>query len=239
MAPIPVNSLVGRGHGAKAQNTCSSSSPLRITEIPKPGRSVDAFKCRHRCWPEQDATRRTTNCFPRAAACNDHFTCPIFLLLLCSRLPSPLQSLGPSPEAADAGRRVDMEAKKKSAASAAAAAGAGAAPPPANGYFSAVFSSSPAGNAKDAKQTDLYAMLNKQSSRGQNGSSITDSKSHGRTTYKDGKHAYPNESSESPYFGSSVHYGGREFYSSSQQKQPANEPPRNVCSYFYIIVQIA
>ncbi|RLN29364.1 uncharacterized protein C2845_PM05G36070 [Panicum miliaceum] len=122
-----------------------------------------------------------------------------------------------------------MEAKKKSAPSAAAAAGAGAgaAAPPPNGYFSSVFSSSPAGNAKDAKQTDLYAMLNKQSSRGQNGNSITDSKSNGRTTYKDGKHVYPNESSESPYFGSSVHYGGREFYSSSPQKQPANEPPKN------------
>ncbi|KAF8703873.1 hypothetical protein HU200_031970 [Digitaria exilis] len=120
-----------------------------------------------------------------------------------------------------------MEAKKKSAP-AAAAAGAGAAPPPPpSGYFSSVFSSSPAGNAKDAKQTDLFAMLNKQSSRGQNGSSTTDSKSSGRPTYKDGKHVYSNESSESPYFGSSVHYGGREFYSSSPQKQPANEAPRN------------
>jgi hypothetical protein len=28
----------------------------------------------------------------RAAAYNDHFTCPIFLLLLCSRLPSPPES---------------------------------------------------------------------------------------------------------------------------------------------------
>jgi len=118
-----------------------------------------------------------------------------------------------------------MEAKKKSGPSAAATAGA-AAPPP-SGYFSSVFSSSPAVNAKDAKQTDLYAMLNKQSSRGQNGNSITDSKSNGRNMYKDGKHAYPNESSESPYFGSSVHYGGREFYSSSAQKQHANEPPKN------------
>jgi hypothetical protein len=66
-----------------------------------------------------------------------------------------------------------MEAKKKSAPS--TAAGAGAAAPPPNGYFSSVFSSSPAGNAKDAKLTDLYAMLNKQSSRGQNGNSITGS----------------------------------------------------------------
>ncbi|CAD6271966.1 unnamed protein product [Miscanthus lutarioriparius] len=117
-----------------------------------------------------------------------------------------------------------MEAKKKSAP---AAAGAAAPPPPANGYFSTVFSASPAGSANDAKQSDLYTMLNKQSSRGQNGSSITDGKSHGRPTYKDAKHAYPNDSSESPYFGSSVHYGGREFYSSTLQKQPANEPQTN------------
>ncbi|CAD6333636.1 unnamed protein product [Miscanthus lutarioriparius] len=116
-----------------------------------------------------------------------------------------------------------MEAKKKSAPAAAGAA----APPPANGYFSTVFSVSPAGSANDAKQSDLYTMLNKQSSRGQNGSSITDGKSHGTPTYKDGKLAYPNESSESPYFGSSVHYGGREFYSSTLQKQPANEPHAN------------
>lgn len=34
------------------------------------------------------------------------------------------------------------------------------------------------GNAKDAKQTDLYVMLNKQSARGQNGSSITGTSVH-------------------------------------------------------------
>ncbi|AQK63115.1 hypothetical protein ZEAMMB73_Zm00001d013321 [Zea mays] len=38
-------------------------------------------------------------------------------------------------------------------------------------------------------------------------------------TYEDGKHAYPNESSESPYFGSSVDYGVRQFYSSNLQCQ--------------------
>ncbi|XP_062231553.1 uncharacterized protein LOC133928998 isoform X2 [Phragmites australis] len=121
-----------------------------------------------------------------------------------------------------------MEGKKSPPAPAPAAAGAGAVPPPADGYFSSVFSASPAGNAKEAKQTDLYAMLNKQSSRGQNGGGITDGKSQGRTstTYKDAKHVYPDESSESLYFGSSVHYGGRELYGSSPQKQP-NEPPRN------------
>ncbi|AQK93383.1 hypothetical protein Zm00014a_012285 [Zea mays] len=111
-----------------------------------------------------------------------------------------------------------MEAKKKPSAPAAVGA---APPPPGNGYFSTVFSAPTAGSASDAKHADLYTMLNKQSSRGQNG---RDGKSHSRPTYKDGKHAHPNEPSESPYFGSSVHYGGREFYSSVLRKQPANEP---------------
>ncbi|RLM99396.1 hypothetical protein C2845_PM06G19820 [Panicum miliaceum] len=62
MAPVPANSPAGRGPGAKVQNTSSSSSTPGIMEIAKPGRSFEAFKCRHRCWPEQDATRRTTNC---------------------------------------------------------------------------------------------------------------------------------------------------------------------------------
>lgn len=87
----------------ESETQFSPPSPLKISEIAKPGRSVEAFKCRHRCWPEQDATRRTTNCFLpfRAAAYNDHFTCPIFLRLKCSRLHPP-ESLGPSPAAADA-----------------------------------------------------------------------------------------------------------------------------------------
>ncbi|KAK3135403.1 hypothetical protein QOZ80_5BG0418460 [Eleusine coracana subsp. coracana] len=117
-----------------------------------------------------------------------------------------------------------MEAKKKST-SAATGAGAGAAPPAANGYFSNYFPASPAGNARDAKP-DLMSMLNKQSSRGQNGSGIAGSKSQSHAAYKDEKHGYPNESSESPYFGSSVHYGGRDFYNSTPQKQ-TTEPPRN------------
>ncbi|TVU19644.1 hypothetical protein EJB05_35807 [Eragrostis curvula] len=114
-----------------------------------------------------------------------------------------------------------MDAKKKSPP-ATAAAGAGDGQAAANGYFSAYFPASPAGNAKDAKPADLIAMLNKQNSRGQNGSGIAGGKSQGRTTYKDGKH----DPSESPYFGSSVHYGGRDFYNSSSQKQ-TTEPPRN------------
>ncbi|KAG8085779.1 hypothetical protein GUJ93_ZPchr0010g7596 [Zizania palustris] len=119
-----------------------------------------------------------------------------------------------------------MDGRKKSpaatAAGAPAPASASAAAP--NGYFSSVFSASPAANAKDAKQPDLYAMLNKQNFKGQNGGAIADGKSNGsptkgRTANKDGKQFYPNESSESPYFGSSVHYGAREFYGSTPQKQ--------------------
>ncbi|CAM0955239.1 unnamed protein product [Alopecurus aequalis] len=121
-----------------------------------------------------------------------------------------------------------MEAKKKSPPTPAAAGAAPAAP---NGYFSSVFSSSAAANQKDARQTDLYTILNKQNSKGQSGGGIADSKcqgspTKGRVAYKDGKQFYPNESSESPYFGSSVHYGGRDFYDSSAPKQ-ANESSRN------------
>lgn len=40
-----------------------------------------------------------------------------------------------------------------------------------------------------------------------------------QATYsKDGKPAYSTESTESPYFGSSVHYGGRDFYGSAPSK---------------------
>ncbi|KAG8085803.1 hypothetical protein GUJ93_ZPchr0010g7743 [Zizania palustris] len=91
-----------------------------------------------------------------------------------------------------------MDGRKKSppatAAGAPAPASASAAAP--NGYFSSVFSASPAANAKDAKQPDLYAMLNKQNFKGQNGGAIADGKSNGsptkgRTANKDGKQFYP------------------------------------------------
>ncbi|XP_044978611.1 uncharacterized protein LOC123445658 [Hordeum vulgare subsp. vulgare] len=119
-----------------------------------------------------------------------------------------------------------MEAKKSPptpASTGSAAAG--------NGYFSSVFSASPAANPRDARQMDLYTMLNKQNPKGQSGGGTADGKSQGspakgRVAYKDGKQFYPNESSESPYFGSSVHYGGRDFYDSSPHKQ-ANESSRN------------
>jgi hypothetical protein len=71
-------------------------------------------------------------------------------------------------------------------------------------------------------------MLNKQNSKGQNGGGFADGKSHSPTkargAYKDGKQSYPNESSESPYFGSSVHYGAREFYGNTPPKQGDASP---------------
>ncbi|VAH19811.1 unnamed protein product [Triticum turgidum subsp. durum] len=124
-----------------------------------------------------------------------------------------------------------MDAKKRSPP---APSAAGAAPPAANGYFSSVFSApaSPAANPRDARQMDLYTILNKQNPKGLSGGGIAgNAKSqgnptNGRVAYKDGKQFYPNESSESPYFGSSVHYGGRDFYDSSPHKQ-ADESSRN------------
>uniref|UniRef100_A0A0D9WH79 Uncharacterized protein n=1 Tax=Leersia perrieri TaxID=77586 RepID=A0A0D9WH79_9ORYZ len=120
-----------------------------------------------------------------------------------------------------------MDSRKKSPPATAAGATPAAAT---NGYFSTVFAASPPANAKDTKQADLYAMLNKQNSKGQNAGGFADGKSHSptkaRATYKDGKHSYPNESSESPYFGSSVHYGAREFYGNTPQKQ-GNESSGN------------
>lgn len=56
----------------------------------------------------------------------------------------------------------------------------------------------------------------------------SDGISQNRSTYKDGKHAHPNESSEPPYFGSSV---------SILQKQPAKEPHMDVRRTFYIYVE--
>ncbi|KAI4963514.1 hypothetical protein ZWY2020_044080 [Hordeum vulgare] len=67
-----------------------------------------------------------------------------------------------------------MEAKKSPptpASTGSAAAG--------NGYFSSVFSASPAANPRDARQMDLYTMLNKQNPKGQSGGGTADGKSQG------------------------------------------------------------
>ncbi|KAL5231114.1 hypothetical protein ABZP36_029890 [Zizania latifolia] len=187
---------------------------------------------RHRWRPEQSATRRAKKsrlppAEPRsaAAACNDHFTCHIFLLSLTSSVLLFFhRSLGSSHLSSAKKPTTSMDDRKKSPPATAAGAPAAAETAP-NGYFSSVFSASPTANAKDAKQPDLYAMLNKQNFKGQNGGGIAGngksngSPTKGRTANKDGKQFYPNESSESPYFGSSVHYGAREFYGSTPQKQ--------------------
>ncbi|XP_048565136.1 uncharacterized protein LOC125545286 [Triticum urartu] len=81
----------------------------------------------------------------------------------------------------------------------------------------------PAPHGVNGKEQDLYAILFK----GQNGNaqaSMTDGKSQwsparGRTTYtKDNKYDSVGTSS---CFGSSVHYGGREYYGCSAPKQAA------------------
>ncbi|XP_074577419.1 uncharacterized protein LOC141833822 [Curcuma longa] len=41
---------------------------------------------------------------------------------------------------------------------------------------------------------------------------------------KDGKPVVTSQSEESTYFGSSVHYGGRDFYDSSASNQPSGAP---------------
>lgn len=45
---------------------------------------------------------------------------------------------------------------------------------------------------------------------------------------KDGKTAYSTESAESSHFGSSVHYGARDFYATSPSKYAPPELPKTV-----------
>ncbi|KAM0892752.1 hypothetical protein ACQ4PT_025526 [Festuca glaucescens] len=83
----------------------------------------------------------------------------------------------------------------------------------------------PTSHGVNGKEQDLYAILFK----GQNGSaqaSITDGKpqwspAKSRTPYtKDSKHSHPYDSvGTSSCFGSSVHYGGRDYYGSFAPKQ--------------------
>ncbi|XP_066312934.1 uncharacterized protein [Miscanthus floridulus] len=83
----------------------------------------------------------------------------------------------------------------------------------------------PAANGKDQ---DLYSILYK----GQSGSAhagVTDGKpqwspSKSRTAYaKDGKHSPPYDSVDTSCFGSSVHYGGREYFYGSSTTKKATE----------------
>jgi hypothetical protein len=82
----------------------------------------------------------------------------------------------------------------------------------------------PPSHGVNGKEKDLYAILFK----GQNGSAqagITDGKSQwsnakSRTAYtKDSKPSHPYDSVDTSCFGSSVHYGGRDYYGTSTTKQ--------------------
>ncbi|KAJ3668913.1 hypothetical protein LUZ60_010863 [Juncus effusus] len=96
-----------------------------------------------------------------------------------------------------------------------------------SGYFTTVFPPAPSVVRKEATQGEIYSGFNKQRAESQNGHCYafnSDGKSQGSPTKKqsnynkEGKMFNSNESVESPYFGSSVHYGGRDFYGSSPPK---------------------
>ncbi|CAM0883573.1 unnamed protein product [Alopecurus aequalis] len=108
---------------------------------------------------------------------------------------------------------------KKSPPRAAADAAAAGAESPLSSLFH------PTSHGVNGKEQELYAIL----FNGQNGSAhagITDGKSQwgpakSRTTYtKDIKHSNPYDSADtSSCFGSSVHYGGRDYYGNFPPKQ--------------------
>ncbi|CAD5180250.1 unnamed protein product [Musa acuminata subsp. malaccensis] len=99
--------------------------------------------------------------------------------------------------------------------------------------FSTVFPPPSTVIAKHSSPGDLYRTLNRQSTDGQIGNAQNaaadvmsrGSPTRGQTTQgKDGKPVYPNESEESACFGSSVHYGGRDFSVSSPSDQISGAP---------------
>ncbi|CAL9194188.1 unnamed protein product [Musa hybrid cultivar] len=94
--------------------------------------------------------------------------------------------------------------------------------------FSTVFPPPSTVIAKHSSPDDLYRTLNRQSTDGQIGNAQNaaadvmslGSPTRGQTTQgKDDKPVYPNESEESACFGSSVHYGGRDFSTESLELQ--------------------
>ncbi|KAG1337809.1 hypothetical protein COCNU_04G001150 [Cocos nucifera] len=106
-----------------------------------------------------------------------------------------------------------------------------------SGYFSSVFPPASSIMGKDSAHSDLYWTLDKQRTEVQKGNALSsravtspDDKCQGgpsksrTTSNKDGKSAYSIESAESSYFGSSIHYGGREFYSSSPSMRSSGAP---------------
>jgi len=88
-------------------------------------------------------------------------------------------------------------------------------------YFNSVFATSP--NSTMGKEA-IHGKQRGESHAGNGYAYNSDVKSQGsptkkQTVYtKDGKSYTSNESAESPYFGSSVHYGGRDFYGGSPPK---------------------
>ncbi|XP_072996960.1 uncharacterized protein [Typha latifolia] len=101
-----------------------------------------------------------------------------------------------------------------------------------SGYFSSVFPPASTVMGKDVSPSDLYWTLNRQRGEYQIGNTH-DGKSQESPTKKqttcnkDGKPNFLTESTEAPYFGSSVHYGARDFYSSSPPKHVAANPKSN------------
>ncbi|URE47630.1 hypothetical protein MUK42_14040 [Musa troglodytarum] len=96
------------------------------------------------------------------------------------------------------------------------------------GYFSTVIPPASTVIAKDLSHSDLCWTLNKQRCEGRIGSTqkaTADRKSQGSPTKrhitqnKEEKPVCPDEFLESSYFGSSVHYGARDFYTSSSATQ--------------------
>ncbi|XP_078181078.1 uncharacterized protein LOC144574867 isoform X1 [Carex rostrata] len=114
---------------------------------------------------------------------------------------------------------------KSSSSSNSSAAGAGA------GYFSTVFphpNPDPyhlAGN--DTSHSDLHWTLNRHRVDGKTNGNSSKNQLPSYSSYtKDGKTAYSTESAESSHFGSSVHYGARDFYATSPSKYAPPELPK-------------
>ncbi|XP_074568429.1 uncharacterized protein LOC141824976 isoform X1 [Curcuma longa] len=95
------------------------------------------------------------------------------------------------------------------------------------GYFSTVIPPASHVIAKNLSHSDLCWTLNKQRNDGRIASAqtaSTDCKSQGSSTKV--KPGYANEHVESPYFGSSINYGARDFYTSSSSPRTSKTPEK-------------
>ncbi|CAL9780231.1 unnamed protein product [Musa acuminata subsp. burmannicoides] len=105
-----------------------------------------------------------------------------------------------------------------------------------SGYFSTVFPPTSTVMAKGLSQLDLYWTLNKQSTDTNTGSAqrkTTENQKKGSSSrsksIKEG--IYPSESTELAYFGSSVHYGARDFYAASSATNTSVNPINHYKTY--------